>query len=92
MVTLVNGNITPMGFGEMIDPKTNRTRVRQVDLYSDTYRVARAYMIRLERADLDDDVMLNKLAREAKLSPQEFRERFKRAATRLVDGFPVDPL
>ena len=51
MVTLQNGNLEPVRFDAMIDPVTNRTRIRVVDVRSDSYRVARAYMIRLEQRD-----------------------------------------
>lgn len=88
MVSLVNGNLHPMLFSDMIDPVTNRTRIRKVDVRSDQYRVARAYMIRLERGDLDNPEMLARLAEEAKMSPDEFRSRYERAATRIVDGLP----
>lgn len=88
MVTLVNGNLVPMDLKDIIDPKTNRIRVRLVDVRSDLYRVARAYMIRLERADLDDPQMLARLAAEARTTPEQFRRRYLAAATRLVDGLP----
>jgi 6-phosphofructokinase 1 len=52
------------------------------------YRVARAYMIRLERSDLDNPEMLAKLAAVAKTTPEDFAARFERAATRLASGPP----
>lgn len=85
MVTLQGGNIRPMNFADMVDPKTNRTRIRTVDINSDFYRVARAYMIRLESSDLEDPVMLAKLASLAKLSEEEFSKRYHDAATRITD-------
>ena len=88
MVSLVNGNLYPVSFSEMLDPQTNRIRVRRVNVKSDLYRVARSYMIRLERGDLDDPDMLNKLATQAKMTPEAFRERYLNAATRLIDGVP----
>lgn len=88
MVSIVNGNLEPIDLHALIDPATNRTRIRQVDVRSDMYRVARAYQIRLERADLEDPEMLARLASEAQMSPDEFFKRFQRAATRLVDGLP----
>lgn len=88
MVSINNGNLDPIALHDMIDPATNRTRIRTVNIHSDSYRVARAYMIRLERSDLDDPDMLMRLAREAKATPEEFKARFQRAATRLVDGLP----
>lgn len=85
MVTLVNGNLHPIDFHDIIDPVTNRTKVRVVDVTSDEYAVGRAYQIRLERSDLDDPVMLARLATEARMSPTEFNERYLRAATRLCE-------
>ena len=66
----------------MIDAKTNRTRTRVVDVNSDMYRVARAYMIRLEKEDLLNPEKLSRLAQEAKMSPEDFQQEFQRAATR----------
>jgi 6-phosphofructokinase 1 len=86
MAALVNGNLQPIMLRDMINPLTNRTRTRVVDTTSDLYRVARAYMIRLEKEDLEDPEMVAALAAEAKMTPDEFRERFRRAATRRVEG------
>ncbi len=78
MVTLQDGELVPMFFSDMIDPATNRTRIRTVNLGSYSYSVARAYMIRLERADFESPETLANLAEQAKMSPEEFRERFER--------------
>lgn len=80
MVAIVNGNLQPINLHDMIDPKTNRTRTRVVDIKSDSYRVARAYMIRLEPQDLANPEMLAKLAAEAQLTPAQFKERYAHAA------------
>lgn len=77
MVTLQDGNLVPVPFEEMIDPATHRTRIRQVDLGSYSYSVARAYMIRLEKPDFESPMLLAALAQEAKLSPHQFRETFE---------------
>ena len=79
MVTLQAGNLVPMSFDEMVDPETNRTRIRQVDLASYTYEVARAYMIRLEKHDFKSATMLAAIACEAKMTPHEFRQRYESA-------------
>ena len=81
MVTLQNGNLVPMFFDEMVDPKTNRTRVRQVDVSSYTYLVARSYMIRLEKTDFENVARLHQLAAAAKMDPDAFRERYEHVAT-----------
>jgi 6-phosphofructokinase len=83
MVTIQASNLVPMRFSDMVDPVTNRTKIRQVDVNSDGYRVARAYMIRLETTDLNNPVMLAKLAAAAKMSEADFKKKFLRAATRL---------
>ncbi len=85
MITIQNGNLCPMNFSNMIDPETNRTRVRTVDIHSDSYRVGRAYMIRLETSDLKDPVIRAKLANAAHMDEQAFVERYQEAARRLGD-------
>ncbi|MCB9851511.1 MAG: 6-phosphofructokinase [Phycisphaerales bacterium] len=79
MVTIQGSNICPMNFSEMIDPKTNRTRIRCVDVQSDAYRVARAYMICLEESDFTDPVMLARLAASANMTEDDFQRRFRGA-------------
>jgi len=85
LVALVNDNLAAQHLHDLVDPTTNRIRTRLVDICSDNYSVARAYQIRLERADLEDPIMLAKLAVEAHTSPTDFKERYERAATRLSD-------
>ncbi len=88
MATVVNGNLHPIDLHDLIDPQTNRIRVRRVDINSDMYRVARAYQIRLERQDLEDPQMLARLAQEANMKPRDFARRYLRAASRLSEGLP----
>jgi hypothetical protein len=57
-------------------PVTGRTKVRLVDINSEHYKVAREYMIRLEREDLENPEMLAKLAAAAKMTPEEFKKKF----------------
>ena len=77
MVTLQAGNLVAVPFEDMVDPQTNRTRIRQVDLNSYSYSVARAYMIRLETSDFDTPRLLAALASEAQMSAHQFRARFE---------------
>ncbi len=76
MVCLDSGRIRVLPFDELRDPQTGRTKIRLVDIHSEHYRVAREYMIRLERADLDNPEMLAKLADAAKMTPEQFKARF----------------
>ncbi|MCX7642612.1 MAG: diphosphate--fructose-6-phosphate 1-phosphotransferase [Armatimonadetes bacterium] len=76
MVCLVGGRLEILPFDELRDPVTGRTKVRLVDINSEHYRVAREYMIRLEREDLENPEMLAKLAEAAKMTPEEFKKKF----------------
>src|SRR5262249_57363148 len=86
MITYQDGNLVPMDFASMIDPETRRTKIRQVDLKSDSYRVARAYMVRLEKADLEDSERLAKQAQIARMSPEDFKARVHSAVSDVEDG------
>ena len=63
-------------FGEMLDQSTGRTQVRLVDINSQSHEVARRYMIRLERRDLEDSYMQPKLAEAAGMTPEELLQTF----------------
>ncbi|ACM22571.1 diphosphate--fructose-6-phosphate 1-phosphotransferase [Thermotoga neapolitana] len=76
MVCVVGGRIKILPFDAFMDPKTGRTRVRLVDVRSEDYRVARKYMIRLEKKDLEDPETLEKLAKLAKMEPEEFKKKY----------------
>ena len=81
MVCLEEGNLRMIPFEQMRDPETGRTKVRLVDMQSEHYRVARQYMIRLNRRDLEDPEMLGKLAAAGNMTPEAFAEEFASAAT-----------
>jgi 6-phosphofructokinase 1 len=76
MATIQGGRLVAVPFGEMLDPATGKIRVRYVDVGSEEYRTHRAYMIRLERADLADPARVEALARAARLDAETFRRRF----------------
>ena len=58
MITIQDGHVVALPFGSFSDPGTGRVRIRQVDIESSSYRVAREYMIRLNREDLADPAEL----------------------------------
>lgn len=76
VITFVGGSMVPRPFEEMIDPATKKMRPRLVDIHSETYQVARRYMIRLEKSDFDDPARLERLAAIVKMTPDQFQERF----------------
>ncbi len=76
MVSIQQGGFTPIPFKEMLDPATGRAKVRMVDVESESYQIARRYMIRLSRDDLADGQTLGRCASVAGLSAEAFRARF----------------
>ncbi|MGH9783438.1 MAG: diphosphate--fructose-6-phosphate 1-phosphotransferase [Terriglobia bacterium] len=76
MVAVVNGRFSPIPFDRILDPATNRTRVRMVDVESESYRIARRYMVRLGPEDFDREERVAAYAAVVGLTPLKFRERF----------------
>jgi 6-phosphofructokinase 1 len=76
IISYSQGHMVPLKFEEMLNPKTNRMMTRIVDVNGEGYECARRYMTRLERSDFESPAQLAKLAEIAKLSPEQFRERF----------------
>jgi 6-phosphofructokinase len=76
MVSIQNGNFVPMYFKDIIDPKTLKTKVRMVDPASESFYIARRYMLRLNQADFDDPHELAKLAATAGISIDNFVKKF----------------
>jgi 6-phosphofructokinase 1 len=75
MIMLKEGVSLPIKFTDLLDPKTGKTRIRTVDIDSDDYHIARRYMIRLEKEDLEGEG-LKKVAAAAKMAPEDFKKRF----------------
>ena len=76
MISIQNGRFTPIPFKQMVDASTGRTKVRMVDIESQSYQIARQYMIRLTEADMKNRDSLGRYAALTGLSPEAFRERF----------------
>lgn len=76
MVSIVNGKFSPIPFDAIVDPSTQRTTVRMVDVTAEHYRIARRYMTRLEKTDFDHSDRLARCARILDLPPDIFRQRF----------------
>ncbi len=75
MIMLKDGVCHPIKFTDLMDPKTGKTRIRVVDTSADDYLMARRYMLRLEKEDMEGE-NLNKLAATAKMSPADFKKKF----------------
>jgi len=77
MVAIVNGRFTPIPFREILDPQTGRTRVRMVDIRSESYEIARHYMIRLNTADFQQKDILDNCASVLNTTVDKFRAHFE---------------
>jgi len=76
LITRRESNIVPIPFDELLDPATGRTRVRMVDIDSDSFRAALSLQRRVTAADLADPKRLAALAAAAGLSLDAARERY----------------
>jgi len=77
MISMQGGHFVPVPFAEMIDSATGRTAVRLVDVASTRYAIARRYMIRLRRDDIEDPQEVARLAKTANMTEEEFRRAFE---------------
>ncbi len=77
MVSIIEGRFTPLPFHEMLDSTTGRTRVRMVDVDAESYKIARAYMSRLQPEDLTDPDKASRFSNILNLSPGQFAGAFQ---------------
>jgi ATP-dependent phosphofructokinase / diphosphate-dependent phosphofructokinase len=76
MITIQGGEFQAVPFAEVLDPSTGRGRQRPVDVDTESYQVAREYMMRLGRKDFQEQSWVAKLAEAGGLTPVEFVARF----------------
>ncbi len=77
IVSINRGKIIPVPFKDLTDPKTGRLSIRTVDVDSDSYRVARQYMVRLSPSDFSDVKNVSRLAVIGKMEREEFEKQFR---------------
>jgi 6-phosphofructokinase 1 len=80
MVSIQGGKMVPIYFPDLMDER-GKTRVRFVDTATESYEVARKYMIRLGPEDFADKTWTAKLAEDAGMSISEFKKKFERLAS-----------
>jgi 6-phosphofructokinase 1 len=76
LITRQAERIVPVPFAELMDEKTGKTRVRDVETDTGWFRAARALQTRVEKGDLEDRGRLEAIAKAAKLSPDEAKKRY----------------
>jgi 6-phosphofructokinase 1 len=75
LIAISGGRVTPVSLNDLKDPETGCVRTRMVEVDTESYHVARSYMIRLEIPDFDEP-MLSSLAAQTRLTPEQFKQRF----------------
>jgi 6-phosphofructokinase 1 len=80
MITIQGGDFQAISFSEIVDPVTGRGRLRPVDIETESYRVARDYMVRLGPKDFVSEEWVARLAESAGLAQPEFLARFAKFA------------
>jgi len=76
MITMQDGEFMPVPFSAVLDAATGRGRLRGVDVTSESYQVARDYMVRIGPKDFTDDVWVEKLAKAGGMDSADFRTHF----------------
>ena len=77
LICVDGGKLVPIQLEALIDPATGKTRVRYVDIQTDSYAVAQEYMIKLKREDFEEPDNLLSLAKAAKMTLESFRNKFE---------------
>jgi ATP-dependent phosphofructokinase / diphosphate-dependent phosphofructokinase len=77
LISIQHGYFKPIPLAELVDPATGRFRIRMVDTTTESYRIARRFMLRLRRDDFEDEKELAKLAVTAGMTIEKFREQFE---------------
>ena len=76
VITLQGGEFLAVPFAEVVEKATGGGRQRHVDVDTESYQVARDYMVRIAPKDFKDEAWVARLADCAGLSTEEFVSRF----------------
>lgn len=76
MITRQNQTIVPIPFGDILDPETGKTRVRMLDIETESFANARALQTRLTPDDFEDVEFAEKLAGASNLDLDTLKKRF----------------
>lgn len=72
MITIQGGTLQPVPFSEIIDAATGAGRQRPVDVETESYQVARDYMVRIGKQDFQNEEWILKLAQAGGMTKDEF--------------------
>jgi ATP-dependent phosphofructokinase / diphosphate-dependent phosphofructokinase len=80
VVTMQGGEFKAVPFADVVDHASGRGKQRPVDVTTESYQVARDYMVRLNPKDFADAAWVEKLARASGLTADEFTGYFGKFA------------
>jgi 6-phosphofructokinase 1 len=72
VVTMQGGEFKAVPFADVVDHASGRGKQRPVDVATESYQVARDYMVRLKARDFADAAWIEKLARAGGMTADEF--------------------
>lgn len=83
-----NGCVSYKSFRRLMDPGTGRIFPRKVDIEGQRYKIMRMYLSVLKDADFEDKGQLEKLAKVANTSVDQFIAQFRRVPALAVKRYP----
>ena len=81
IISLEGGHLRPLPFETMINPENSPDEICARWTWTARATAARAYMIRLEKRDVEEPARLGRIAEAANLTPEQFRQCFAAVAT-----------
>lgn len=81
MIYIENGKTASMQISSLIDPESGRIKMRYLNPESLSFKTAVKYMTMLDKSDFADEFRICRLARLAKMTPDEFRKEFEFSAS-----------
>jgi 6-phosphofructokinase len=78
LVTIQGGEFHPLPFADVLNGPNGKGRRRAVDVTTESYEVARRYMVRLGPRDFSDEAWVAALAAAGGFSVEAFRSHFAR--------------
>lgn len=76
MISIQGGKFIPIPFKDIMDTNTGKMRIRMVDTTSEYFKIAKEYMIRLDKNDFRTAHETARLATYANMTADEYKEAF----------------
>jgi len=76
LISLENGSTNPIRYEDLPLDDEGRVIPRLVDIESESYQVARKYMFRIDKQDLQDEEFAARLSETANMTVEQLKVRF----------------